>query len=80
VIIGATCTGSIKTLARPGIHRKGSQFGTFGFGGSTVIMIIDSTKISFAPDLLKNSKKHKKETLVKMGQLLGYYKQMKMKL
>lgn len=70
VAVGATCTGSIVTNAAPGRHSKGSELGMFGFGGSTVILIIDSARVKLDDDLLARSKRGE-ETLVRTGESLG---------
>lgn len=71
VSVGATCTGSIQTVARPGPKkRKGGEFGTFGFGGSTVILVVDAKRVRFAQELLWASAQGM-ETLVRVGQWLG---------
>ena len=72
VAVGATCTGSIKTLAKCGKKKKGSQCGTFGFGGSTVVLVINRKNINFAQELLWASE-NGKETYVHVGQWLGMY-------
>ena len=70
VIIGATCVGSVEITASPGKNKKGDEMGMFGFGGSTCVMLANSRKIQWSPDLLRNSAAGK-ETLCRWGQRLG---------
>ncbi|MFT4646320.1 MAG: phosphatidylserine decarboxylase, partial [Planctomycetota bacterium] len=49
---------------------KGMEKGYFSFGGSTVILIVDSSKVKFEKDLLENTK-NGFETTVKMGEKIG---------
>lgn len=70
VAVGATCTGSIVTSAAPGRHSKGAELGMFGFGGSTVILLLDPARVRLDDDLLRTSKR-RVETLVRVGQSLG---------
>jgi phosphatidylserine decarboxylase len=70
VAVGATCTGSIVTIAAPGRRKKGAELGMFGFGGSTVILMVDPKRVRMDDDLLRRSKRGE-ETLVRMGQSLG---------
>jgi len=75
-IIGATCAGSIKMFVSPrdNPYAKGTQMGVFGFGGSTLVMLVDAAKIAFAQELLWAST-NRMESLVRMGQWLGMSRQ-----
>ena len=66
--IGATCTGAIH-VKREGHVEKGEDIGSFGFGGSTIIMLMPR---AYEPefDLLRNSASGY-ETIVRMGEPLA---------
>jgi phosphatidylserine decarboxylase len=44
--------------------------GYFAFGGSTIVILVDKTKIKIDADLLENTK-NKMESYVKMGETIG---------
>lgn len=72
VTIGATCVGSIViTCASNQKVKKGEEYGTFAFGGSTIVLLIPKGKIVFSKDLVENTMMGK-ETLIKMGEVIGY--------
>jgi phosphatidylserine decarboxylase len=69
--VGATCVGSIiQTYTSQEKVYKGQEKGYFKFGGSTVILFIESGKIQVDEDLLKNTE-NGLETKVNMGESLG---------
>jgi phosphatidylserine decarboxylase len=71
IAVGATCVGSIVITAKSNSKvKKGQEYGTFAFGGSSIIMLIPKGLINFDKDLTKQSKKGV-ETLVRMGQRIG---------
>lgn len=66
VEIGATYVGSIVQTYTPGEPvKKGDEKGYFEFGGSSVALVFDQSKIDFAPDLI-----HDLEVYGKMGESL----------
>jgi phosphatidylserine decarboxylase len=69
--VGATMVGSIYQTYEPNtLITKGMEKGYFSFGGSTVFLIVDSSKVKFEKDLLENTK-NGFETTVKMGEKIG---------
>ena len=68
--IGATTVGSIHQTYQPHLnYKKGDEKGFFGFGGSSIILLFEPNRITFAPDLINNSAHHI-ETLCLFGQSL----------
>ena len=69
--VGATMVGSIVETFKPKtMVQKGHEMGYFAFGGSTVVILVDKTKIKIDKDILHNTK-NKIETYVKMGESIG---------
>lgn len=69
--IGATMVGGIVETYQPEQRvDKGAEMGYFKFGGSTVLILVDSDKIKIDPDILHNTRS-KLETYVKMGERIG---------
>lgn len=69
--VGATMVGSIYESFTPNSEvKKGDEMGYFAFGGSTVVMLVDKTRVTIDQDLLDNTK-NKMETAVKMGERIG---------
>jgi len=69
--VGATMVGSIiETYQANSEVKKGDEMGYFAFGGSTVVILIDSNKITIDKDIIENTK-NKIETFVKMGEKIG---------
>jgi len=68
VIIGATCVGSIEVenLKETKFYTKGTLFGKFGFGGSTIVMLFEK-QIKDINSIILNNSLNKKETYVKVG-------------
>ena len=52
---------------------KGEEKGYFAYGGSTVVVLVKENMVDFDKDLLENSKEQI-ETLVKMGERIGFRK------
>lgn len=65
--IGAFGVGSIVQTSTDSHHGKMSEKGYFKFGGSTVILIFDDSKLQWDPDLLKNSEEGF-ETQIRCGE------------
>lgn len=68
--VGAFGVGSIVNTAPAGHHAKMAEKGFFKFGGSTVILVMESGKVEFSPDLVENSAKQL-ETLIRCGETIG---------
>ena len=68
--VGAFGVGSIIQHSAPGVHAKQSEKGCFKFGGSTVILVFDNSRIKWSADLLENSAKGY-ETVVRCGETIG---------
>ena len=64
--IGAFGVGSIVQTSAVGEHAKQDEKGYFKFGGSTVILIFDDSKLKWDEDLLENTRRGY-ETLIKCG-------------
>lgn len=52
---------------------KGQEKGHFAYGGSTIVVLVKENTVDFDEDLLENSKENI-ETLVKMGERIGFQK------
>lgn len=68
--VGAFGVGSIIQSSSCGEHAKGEEKGYFKFGGSTVILIFDNSKIKWNTDLLKNTSDGL-ETLIRQGETIA---------
>lgn len=69
--VGATMVGGIVETFTPNQHiKKGDEMGYFTFGGSTIVLFVDKTKITIDSDILTNTR-NKMETFVKMGEKIG---------
>ena len=69
--VGATSVGSIcHNCSLDKEVKRGEELGFFALGGSMVLLLFEPGKVSFAKDLLDNSKKGF-ETLCKMGSPLA---------
>lgn len=69
--VGATMVGSILSTYTPETDiQKGDEMGYFAFGGSTIVLLVDSEKVQIDQDLLTNTQ-NKIETFVKMGEQIG---------
>ena len=60
----------IETYTPKSNVQVGDEMGYFAFGGSTVVIFIDKSKIQINKDLLLNTQ-NKLETLVQMGEQIG---------
>ena len=68
--VGATMVGSIVQTYKGSSVKKGEEKGYFKFGGSTVVLLVEKSKIHIDKDLLINTAKGY-ETAVKMGERIG---------
>jgi len=69
--IGATNVGSIVQTFPPGRPvAKGAEKGFFRFGGSSVITLFEPGRLTFAPDLLRESARHR-ELYARVGEAMG---------
>jgi len=68
--VGATLVGSIEQTFKGSSVNKGEEKGYFKFGGSTVVLLFEKSKIHIDEDLLINTAKGY-ETTVKMGERIG---------
>jgi phosphatidylserine decarboxylase len=68
--VGATMVGSIVQTFKESSVNKGEEKGYFKFGGSTVVLLFEKSKIRIDEDLLINTAKGY-ETTVKMGERIG---------
>jgi phosphatidylserine decarboxylase len=68
--VGATMVGSIVQTYKGSSVKKGEEKGYFKFGGSTVVLLFEKSKICIDKDLLINTAKGY-ETAVKMGERIG---------
>jgi len=69
--VGATMVGSIVQTYKGSSIKKGEEKGYFKFGGSTVVLLFEKSKICIDKDILINTTKGY-ETAVKMGERIGY--------
>ena len=68
--VGATMVGRIVQTFKASTVNKGEEKGYFKFGGSTVVLLFEKSKIRIDEDLLINTAKGY-ETTVKMGERIG---------
>lgn len=68
--VGATMVGSIVQTYKGSSVKKGEEKGYFKFGGSTIVLLFEKSKIFVDKDLLINTAKGY-ETAVKMGERIG---------
>jgi phosphatidylserine decarboxylase len=68
--VGATMVGSIVQTYKGSYVNKGKEKGYFKFGGSTVVLLFEKSKIQIDKDFLINTSKGY-ETTVKMGERIG---------
>jgi phosphatidylserine decarboxylase len=71
--VGATMVGSIIQTFKGSSVNKGEEKGYFKFGGSTVVLLFEKSKIDIDEDLLINTARGY-ETTVKMGERIGEVK------
>ncbi|MBQ1391932.1 MAG: phosphatidylserine decarboxylase [Lachnospiraceae bacterium] len=72
--VGAMLIGRINNLEE-GIRevKKGEEKGYFSYGGSTIVVLFKEDAVDFDRDLLQNTEQGM-ETIVKMGERIGYRK------
>ena len=68
--VGAFGVGSIVQTSVPGVHERMAEKGFFKFGGSTLVLIFDNSRLRWDEDLLENTAKGS-ETLIRCGENLG---------
>ncbi len=68
--VGATMVGSIVQTYKGNSVKKGEEKGYFKFGGSTVVLLFEKSKIDIDKDILINTA-NGYETAVKMGERIG---------
>jgi len=69
--VGATMVGGIiETYTPDQAITKGDEMGYFAFGGSSILMLVDSNKLTIDADILENTR-NRVETFVKMGERIG---------
>ena len=68
--VGATMVGSIVQTYKRSSVKKGKEKGYFKFGGSTVVLLFEKSKIQIDKDLMINTAKGY-ETSVKMGERIA---------
>jgi phosphatidylserine decarboxylase len=68
--VGATMVGSIVQTYTGDFAKKGEEKGYFKFGGSTVVLLFEKSKIRIDEDLLINTLKGY-ETEIKEGERIG---------
>lgn len=68
--VGATMVGSIVQTYKGNSVKKGEEKGYFKFGGSTVVLLFEKSKIQIDKDILINTA-NGYETAVKMGERIG---------
>jgi phosphatidylserine decarboxylase len=67
--VGALCVGLIRqTHPEDAPFKRGDEKGTFLFGASTVILLGERGAWVPDPDLLEQTSKHHRETLIRLGQ------------
>ena len=71
--VGAFGVGSIVQTSGVGSHAQHEEKGYFKFGGSTIILLFDNSRISWSSDLLENSAKQI-ETLIRQGEVIAEIK------
>lgn len=77
--VGALLVGRIRNLPVDGPVQRGQEKGYFQFGGSTVILILEREKAELDGDILSNSR-NGEETIVKMGERIGYAREIQKEL
>ena len=68
--VGATMVGGIVQTYKGNSVKKGEEKGYFKFGGSTVVLLFEKSKIDMDKDILINTA-NGYETVVKMGERIG---------
>lgn len=68
--VGALMVGRIVNHQEAGYVKKGAEKGTFEFGGSTVILVLQKNAVELEENILQNTR-NGYETIVKMGEKIG---------
>lgn len=68
--VGALLVGRIVNHQEEGYVTRGREKGTFEFGGSTVILVLEKDAVEIEESIIKNTE-NKYETIVKMGEKIG---------
>lgn len=68
--VGATMVGGIVQTYKGNSAKKGEEKGYFKFGGSTVVLLFEKSKIDIDKDILINTA-NGYETAIKMGERIG---------
>jgi phosphatidylserine decarboxylase len=74
VEVGAASVGTIEQIYRPGRVERGAEKGTFHFGGSTIVLLLEPGRLVIDADLLEFSTLNRPdavETRVRMGTAIG---------
>lgn len=69
--VGALLVGKIHNHPLEAPMHRGQEKGYFQFGGSTVILLLEPETVQLDLDIVENSR-NGEETLVKMGEQIGY--------
>ena len=70
VEVGALMVGKIKNHHGKGKVTRGGEKGMFLFGGSTIILLLNSNEVLVEEEFFENTKNHL-ETVIKLGEPLG---------
>lgn len=70
VEVGALMVGKIKNHHGKGKITRGGEKGMFLFGGSTIILLLNSNEVLVEEEFFENTKNHL-ETVIKLGEPLG---------
>lgn len=70
VEVGALMVGKIKNHQGKGKVTRGGEKGMFLFGGSTIILLLNSNEVLVEEEFFENTKNHL-ETVIKLGEPLG---------
>ncbi|MEO0853840.1 MAG: phosphatidylserine decarboxylase [Cyanobacteria bacterium J06648_11] len=68
--IGAIAVGSIQQTYQPGRVSRGQEKGYFQYGGSAIVLLFESGKVTFDPDLLRDSA-NGLEVRIRAGESIG---------
>ena len=69
-VVGALMVGKIKNHISSGKIERCKEKGMFLFGGSTIILLCDKNAVEIDETFFTNTNNNK-ETIVKMGQVIG---------
>lgn len=73
--VGAMLVGRIVNHEGRGTAIRGKEKGYFQYGGSTIIVLVEPDRVQLCQELLAHSMQNQ-ETAVKMGEVIGYAKQL----